>query len=251
MRVRPLAAALLLACACAPAAAAQNAVLRPGSSQVTGAAIPERVEEFDIHVGDEGGVRVGSMTLRTRLVTMDGTPAIARTETTWMDDELVQVDSFALHRQTLAPVSMHSSSVETGLHLELEFTSGGVRQVDEGDWGADTSHVPLPEPVFLAGTTDLLLGALPLAPGYSARLATYDEDAGPGVMEVRVEAEEALRLPDGGSVPAWRVRVDEDGEVSTYWMDRESHTLVQFQADGGALRIVRSRGSRSRARPTR
>lgn len=249
MRLRTLAAALLLACACAPAAAAQSAVLRPGSAQVSGAAIPARVEEFDIYVGDEGGVRVGSMTLRTRLVTMDGTPAIARTETTWMDDELVQVDSFALHRQTLAPLAMWSSMTEAG--VSLRFSPGRVVQVDDGDWGADTAEVPLPEPVFLSGTTDMLLGALPLAPGYAATLATYDEDAGPGVMEVRVEAEEALRLPDGGSVSAWRVRVDEDGEATTYWMDRESHTLVQFEADGGALRIVRSRASRSRARPTR
>ncbi|HEX6369131.1 MAG TPA: hypothetical protein VF006_09365 [Longimicrobium sp.] len=249
MRIPPFAAALLLACACAPAAAAQNAVLRPGSDQVSGDVIPDRVQEFDLYAGDEDGRRVGSMTLRTRLATVNGTRAVVRTETTWMDDELVQVDSFALHRRTLAPLAMRSSFTEAG--VSLEFSPGAVRQVDDGDWGTDTVEIPLPEPVFLSGTTDLLLGALPLAAGYSAQLAVYDADDGIGTLGVRVEAAEDVALPDGGHVPAWRVRVRDGGVPATYWMDRESHTLVQFESAGGALRIVRSRGSRSRARPTR
>lgn len=249
MRIHPLAAAVLLACACAPAAAAQD-VLRPGSAAVSTQAIGDRVEEFDVHADEaEGRGPIGRMTLRTRIVTVGGEAAVVRTETLWIDDELVQVDSFTLLRQTLAPLQMRSTYTETG--VSLEFAPGTVRQVDDGDWGADTSDVTLPEPVFLSGTTDLLLAALPLASGYRATLAVYDADEGIGTVGIEVEASEEVALPDGGSVSAWRVAVDENDAASTYWMDRESRTLVQFESADGAFRVVRSRGSRSRARPTR
>jgi hypothetical protein len=189
------------------------------------------------------------MIIRTRLVPVDGTPAIVRTEAIWMDDELVQVDSITLDRRTLAPLALRSTSIETG--VQLDFAPGTVRQVDDGDWGADTSDVALPEPVFLGGTTDLLLGSLPLAPGYTARLAVFDAQDGIDTASIAVQAMEDVALPEGGSVSAWRVAVTEGWLVSTYWMDRESRTLVQFESAGGAFRIVRSRGSRSRARPTR
>lgn len=250
MRIHPLAAAALLACACAPAAAAQNGILRPGNAAVSTQTIGDRVEEFDVYAGGaEGRGPIGRMMLRTRVVAVGGEGAVVRTETLWIDDDVVQVDSFTLRRLTLAPLQMRSSLTDHG--VSLEFAPGSVRQVDGGDWGADTTDVPLPEPVFLGGTTDLLLASLPLAPGYRAELAVYDADEGIGTLGIDVEVAEEVALPDGGSVSAWRVAVHENGWTSTYWMDRESRTLVQFESAGGAFRVVRSRGSRSRARPTR
>lgn len=251
MRIHPLLPALLLACACAPAAHAQAAVLRPGAAEVSGGAIPERTEEFGIYAGegDGDGVRVGGMTLRTRLVTSDGVPVIVRTELTWMHDELAQVDTFVLDRRTLAPLRMHSAGESR--HHSLRFSPGGVRSVFDADWGADTTEIAIPEPVFLSGTTDMLLGALPLADGYTARLAVYDREEGLGTIRVEVEAADEITLPDGGGrVRTWRVGVREGGMRSTYWMDRESHTMVRFEPADGAFRIVRSRAGRSRARPT-
>lgn len=249
MRIHSLAAAVLLACACAPAAGAQTVVLRPGSAEVRAETVNDGVEEFDLVEVDGNGEPAGRMIIRTRLVPVNGTPAIVRTEAIWMDDELVQLDSFTLHRATLAPLALHSSSVETG--VQLDFSPGAVRKVEDGDWGADTSDVALPEPVFLGGTTDLLLGSLPLAPGYAAKLAIFDAQDGIDTISIEVEAMEDVALPEGGSVSAWRVAVTEGALVSTYWMDRESRTLVQFESADGSFRVVRSLGSRSRARPTR
>jgi hypothetical protein len=249
MRMHSLAVTLLLACACAPAAGAQTVVLRPGSAGVLAENVGGGVQEFDLIEEDGNGEPAGRMIIRTRLVPVDGTPAIVRTETIWMDDELVQVDSFALDRRTLAPLALRSTSIETG--VQLDFAPGTVRKVDDGDWGADTSDVALPEPVFLGGSTDLLLGSLPLARGYTAKLAVFDAQDGIDTISVEVEAMEDVALPEGGSVSAWRVAVTEGWLVSTYWMDRESRTLVQFESADGSFRIVRSRGSRSRARPTR
>jgi hypothetical protein len=246
MRIHPLVVPALLL-ACAPAAAAQT-VLRPGSAEVSTQAIAARTDDFELYTSDVA-VPIGRMTLRTRLATVEGTPAIVRTETMWMDDEVVQVDSFTLNAGTLAPLAMHTSNDE--VDTDLRFTPGSVRQVDGGEWGADTSHVALPEPVFLGGTVDVLLAALPLAAGYTASLAVYDASDGVDTIAVEVEAADEVALPDGRRVPAWRVMVTEAFLVSTYWMDRESHTLVQFESPDGSVRIVRSRGARSRARPTR
>jgi hypothetical protein len=246
MRIHPLAAALLLACACAPAAAAQ--LLRPGDVRVA-AVLAEGAEGYDIHLGGEDDTPMGQMMLRTRLATLDGTPALVRTEEMWMDALLVQVDSFILHRATLAPLRL--VRIAEGETVSMEFVDGGVRTIYAD--GADTADaVPVPEPVFLGGTTDLLLGALPLAAGYTARLALYDPDEGFGTMEVRVEAAEQLVLgPGGRAVPTWRVRVMDAGAAATYWMDRESRTLVQFRSAETGVLIVRTREGRGRARPTR
>ncbi|HEY0019815.1 MAG TPA: hypothetical protein VGC13_26180 [Longimicrobium sp.] len=248
MRIHPLAAALLLACAGAPAAAAQ--LLRPGDAQVT-AVLAEGAEGYDIHLGSEDDAPMGQMMLRTRLATVDGTPALVRTEETWMDALLVQVDSFILHRGTLAPLRLVRSTDREA--VSMEFVGGGVRTVYHDRSGADTAEtVPIAEPVFLGGTTDLLLGALPLAAGYTARLALYDPDEGLGTMDVEVEAAEDLVLDPGGrAVPTWRVRVTHAGAPATYWMDRESRTLVQFRSAETDILIVRTREGRGRARPTR
>ncbi|HEU0300463.1 MAG TPA: hypothetical protein VFR37_13430, partial [Longimicrobium sp.] len=177
MHVRPL--VILLLAACAPAAGAQteaDSLLRPGSPRVDGRAIPAGVQMLTMHA-DPGNRRMdASITLRTRLAAVDGTEAIVRTETFWQGDEVVRVDSFALHRRTLAPLLWRSAGPQGG--VQVDFAPGMARTVRYGEWGADTARVPLPEPVFLAGTTDMLLGALPLGEGWSARLAVYDADEG-------------------------------------------------------------------------
>jgi hypothetical protein len=224
-------------------------VLRPGTAAVSTEKVSDLFEDFEVDGGDDARRPIGRMELRTRVVVIDGTPFIVRTEAIWMDEELVQVDSFTLQRSTLAPRSLHSASAESS--VRLEFTTDAVRRVEAGDWGADTADVPLPGPVFLAGTTDLLLGSLPLRPGYSASLAVYDAQDGFDTLTVEVEVMEEVPLPSGGSISTWRVGVTEGSRVSTYWMDRESRRLVQFESADGGIRIVRSRASRSRARPTR
>lgn len=248
MRIPRPAAALLLACACAPAAGAQI-VVRPGSALLAAEAIGEGTEEFDVLSGFGDGAPIGQMTLRTGRVTVDGTPALVRTQTVWMDDVLVQVDSFTLHARTLAPLRMRSST--EGQTVTLEFGAGTLRSVTDNELGGDSSDVPLPDPVFLGGMTDLLLGALPLAEGYTASLAVYDRVDGIGALEVEVEAAEEVEIDAGRRGAAWRVRVLHDGAPATYWMDRESHALVRFESEETGIRIVRARGSRSRARPTR
>lgn len=254
MRIHRFAVLLLAACACAPAAAARtqtaaDSLLRPGSAEVDGRVIPEGIESLGMYV-EPGSRRMdASITLRTRVATVGGTPAIVRTETFWQGDEVVQVDSFVLHRETLAPLFRWSA----GPHgvVEVDFAAGTATRVRLTEGGPDTTEVPLPRPVFLAGTSDMLLGALPLREGYSARLAVYNVDEGVTSISVDVVGEATVALPGGGSVAAWEVSVREPGPPVTYWVDRQSHTLVQFESEGGVIRFTREPTGPQRRRDTR
>jgi hypothetical protein len=248
MRALPLLAALLLASA--PAAAQQ--VLRPGSAGVAAASLRERTETFDLLARDAGGwMPLGEMTLRTVRATVDGRDAMVRTEETWIDDERVQADSFVLDRRTLAPVSVRQQGVEAS--RRLHFGDGGrLRTIhDDGDWGADTADVELPEAAFLSGLTDLVLGALPLAEGYTANFAVYDPEIGFDTVRVTEVVREELRLDSDARVPVWRVRVLHDASGGTYWLDRESHALVQYENEARTVRIVRAATGDARSRPAR
>lgn len=234
--------------ACAPAAA-QDAVLHPGSAPVVGERIGARIETFDYLVSEDGEyVRLGEITTRTAIASVEGREAVVRTETTTFGDEVAQVDSFVLDRRTLAAIVVRSDGVAASRWLR--FGDAGVRVVEDGDGGADMSE-ELPGPVFYVGATDLLLAALPLADGYAATLAVYDPEVGMDTIGVRVEAEERLPLSGGASVPVWRVRVSGDASGGWYWMDRESRTLVQYETGSGTVRLVRAAAGRGRARPTR
>jgi hypothetical protein len=247
MRTLPLLAAVLLASA--PAAAQQ--VLHPGSAAVTADSLRERTETFDILARDDGRwVPLGEMTLRTVRATVDGRDAVVRTEKTWIEDELVQADSFVLDRRTLAPIAVREEGVEATRWLR--FGDGGrLRTIDDGDWGADTAEVELAEATFLSGVTDLMLGALPLAEGYSVDFAVYDPVAGIDTVRVMVQGREELRLESDARVPVWRVRVLHDATGGTYWMDRESHALVQYENGARTVRIVRAAPGAGRSRPAR
>lgn len=246
MRIRPLLIALV---ACAAPAAAQDAVLRPGSAQVDGSRIPERTERFDLYQQDAGMDPIGDLYLTTRVETVDGRQVLSRDEVTLVEGDVVQSDSFSLDRATLAPRFVRESG--PAQTLSLHFAATAVHEVVEGDWGADTTRTELDAPAFAAGSTDLLLAALPLAAGYTARAAVYDWPGGVETVGLRVEAAEELRIPGGGGAATWRVAVEGGPGAGTYWMDRESHALVQYLSADGGIRIVRSRGPRSRAREAR
>lgn len=247
MRTPSLLAALLLASA--PAAAQQ--VLRPGSAEIAADSLRERTETFDILAREAGGwMAVGEMTLRTVRAAVDGRDAVVRMEKTWIDDELVQADSFVLDRRTLAPIAARQEGVE--VTRWLHFGRGGcLRTIHDSGWGGDTADVELAESIFLSGTTDLMLGALPLAEGYTVDFAVYDPVIGIDTVRVAGVEREELRLESDARVPVWRVRVLHDATGGTYWMDRESHALVQYENGARTLRIVRAAPGAGRSRPAR
>jgi hypothetical protein len=192
---RLFAVLLFLACA-APAVRAQAPVLRPGSEIATDR-IQARADTFDLFFeGRTRGVPDATMTLETRVATVGGAEAIVRRETLWVDDEAAQVDSFVLVRATLEPLSARAEGISGD--RSLDFAGGRVRGWTGDEDGRDTVDAALPEPVFLSSSMDLVLGALPLRAGYTARLAIYVDGEGVTTARVQVAAPERCPCPAGG-----------------------------------------------------
>lgn len=234
---------LLLACAAAPPARAQAPVLRPGSAIVTDG-IPSRADTFDLFfAGRTRGAPDATMTLETWRATTGGAEAIVRRETLWVERQAVQVDSFVLARGTLAPRSARAEGIN-GDH-SLDFGGGRVRGWRGSEHRRDTVDVALPEAVFLSSSMDLVLAALPLRTGYTAKLAIYVDGEGVTTARVRVAAPEEVAVP-GGRVRAWPVTVRGSGADGTYWMEDGARTLVQFVTADRGMRIVRNRGAGER-----
>ncbi|HYW12191.1 MAG TPA: hypothetical protein VE871_09540 [Longimicrobium sp.] len=245
---RLLAPLLLLACAAAPAVGAQAPVLRPGSGMQTDYIQP-RADTFDLFLGGRTlGTPDGTLMLDTRLATVGGPAAIVRLEMLRIGVGVAQVDSFVLVRATLAPLSSHAEgiSVDRSLHFAGGRVRGWTRDGEGRDGkGRDSVDVALPDPVFLSSSMDLVLGALPLRAGYTAKLALYVDGEGVTTARVQVAEPEEVTVP-GGQVRAWPVTVRGSGADGTYWMEDGARTLVQFVTADRGMRIVRNRGAGER-----
>jgi hypothetical protein len=239
--LRPL-AALLLACSSAPALAAQGAVLRPGNAVLDPSRIAAGVDTLDMYVGDAGEPD-GSMIVETALARVGGRDAVVRRETLRVGSRVLNVDSMVLARESLHPVAVRSHGMFG--RTSLDFAAGRVTGRLDGDDGDAPVDRVLAEPLFLAGSMDLVLAALPLAEGYAARLAVYDAEDGVTTARVTVQALEEVALA-GGMVRAWRVKVAGGGAEGTYWMEEGAQSLVQFVAADRSMRIVRRGGATGR-----
>ena len=246
MRLRPLPTAALLACLAAPALHGQVPLLRPGSGLSPAPAAREN--RLDVFLdGRTRGEPDGEYVMETRLADVGGRPAVVRRERMSFLGRVVQADSFALDRATLAPLLLRAEGMGGG--SAIDFSAGRATGWREGEDGRKKVDVRLAGPVFLAGSMDLVLGALPLAPGYTADLALFEPGAGPVTARVEVAGVEEVAT-GGGTLRAWRVDVRGSGSAGTYWLREETRTLVQFVAADRSMRMVRrgAPGERSDAR---
>lgn len=246
MRLRPLRIVALLAGLAAPALQAQVPHVRPGSG--ISPAPAARENRLDVWLdGRTRGEPDGEFVMETRLADVDGRPAIVRRETLSFGGRVVQADSFALDRATLAPLLLRYEGMGGGSAIDFadRRASGWVEAED----GREKVDVRLEGPVFLAGSMDLVLGALPLAAGYTADLALFEPGEGPVTARVEVAGEEEVAA-GGRTMRAWRVDVRGSGAAGTYWMREDTRTLVQFVAADRSMRMVRrgAPGERSAAR---
>ncbi len=96
---------------------------------------------------------------------------------------------------------------------------------------------------FNSSDVSLVLGALPLSPGYRALLATYEyESGGLRLDTVTVIGRERITV-QARTHDAWVVRLSRGGSSAmTDWLDGDSHALVKEEYSTGSawtMRIVR------------
>jgi hypothetical protein len=94
-------------------------------------------------------------------------------------------------------------------------------------------------PIFDSNVIDLVVGELPLAPGYEATLPFFIYERGGRVM-MPVKVRERSSVPFGklGRRDAWVVDVGIPGAPATMWIDAEAHTLLRVRFDIAARGMV-------------
>ncbi|HEX8392297.1 MAG TPA: hypothetical protein VF665_08090 [Longimicrobium sp.] len=236
--------ALLLIATAAPLAGQTPAdTVRPGSAVLRTDHVTE--SEHTMELTMQASPVPLQMVLSTRLVERGGVPVIIRTERLRSGRSLLGTDSMTVERATLAPVQRVEYG---GVWTRTEFTPRGVRVNDGVDKGVSRR---LNAPVFLGSAFDLLLGALPLAAGYEAVLPVWDSrDQVATAATARVAGTEEVAFA-AGTRSAWRVEVRGSGYAGTYWLDRESRTLLRYESQDGRMRIVRRAAASATHRTSR
>ncbi|MBI4500397.1 MAG: hypothetical protein HY700_04480 [Gemmatimonadetes bacterium] len=186
----------------------------------------------------QGGTeeQMGTLEDRVFLGEDNGKPAIIRVqEVTGPTGSML--DSAVADPATLMP-RRHSSHSEHRI-LRLEFSPPRVTGSfwEQGD-PPFTIDDKVGDGVFDSNMLDVLISALPLAPGYTGRLTVYLYEAGgPVPVEVSVNGSEAL-----GDQDTWAAAVTLNKRTAQYYVGKTEHRVVQVistPAPGIEIRLVR------------
>jgi hypothetical protein len=147
------------------------------------------------------------------------------------------LDSAVADPATLAP-RWHSSHGQRR-NLTVQFSDARITGTYQ-----DAGDPPIPIDDKVAGRVydsnmlDVLISAMPLAVGYSGRLAVYLYDAGGAIpADVTVTGSEKV-----GSMDSWVAAVRLAGRTARYYVGKTDHRVVEIVSvagDGTELRIVR------------
>jgi hypothetical protein len=228
-------APLLLAILALPAAL--QAQTLPGSPELDDTQLKPGSWEIDITMKrGEQTIRAGTTRYELARVGESHWRLVSVTESqvgTAADTTLVETG-------TLLPVSHRSHAVPRTLSLSFHGTrvTGAYTPRDSAARAIDrVTEVP----TFDAAFMEIVLGALPLAPGYITRLPLFIEERG-GLTWAEVKVSGQRQLAD---VAAWEVRVGLAGYDVTYLLAREGRlplggkvhypngTVVEMTRTGG------------------
>lgn len=130
-------------------------------------------------------------------------------------------DTSIAQRGTLAPISHRSHAVPRMLSLDYDGrTVTGTYAPREGEPRAIATETEVA--AFDAAMLDIVIGALPLAPGYATRLPLYIEEKG-GLTwaEIVVDGERSV-----GGVPGWSVRIEMPPRTVRLVLARDDHRFL-------------------------
>ena len=153
------------------------------------------------------------------------------------------LDSIWVAPRSLAPLKHVGRAGGTTMDVTWE----GTRVT--GSWtdtaGTHSVDTTLAEPAFDQSVAQLVLEALPLVPGYRARIVTYDAAHGPGWIDVEVRGE--ATMPGSRDRRVWVVEVRPAGLLAgLHYIDKTSRRELGWDiqvGEGEAARLIRSRMS--------
>jgi hypothetical protein len=151
------------------------------------------------------------------------------------------LDSIWVAQGNLAPLKHVGRAAGTTMDVTWEGTR--VRGTWTDSAGSHAVDTTLAEPAFDQSVAQLVLEALPLVPGYRARILTYDAARGPGWIDVEVRGEAAMPGSRGRRV--WVAEVRPAGLLAgLHYIDEATRRELGWDiqvGEGEAARLIRSR----------
>ena len=104
-----------------------------------------------------------------------------------------------------------------------------------------TFHMAVPDTAYTAGSIDLLLRSLPLAPDFRTTAPVYfPADQALFPLPIRVVGRETISTRGGRAADCWLVAADFPGGVTEqFWIEAQDHTLVRILAHDSPTTLVR------------
>lgn len=236
MRIPALLAALVVGLTATPVSAQ---TVRPNDAALDSTALRPGVVQYVVRVTSPMQQDVGTMVETTTLAGGRLT-RVMRMEISMGNQ--VQTDSVVAVWPGLAPVFSTSTRNRGGLLVKTAtFGAGSAATRTVSAAGAATeATVALPEPVFGSGWGATLVGALPLAAGYTAICPTLDPETGLIMLNVAVTGSETVQTP-AGAVEAWTVAVERAGKTTYYAIAKQTREMLVMRMSpqpGVELEIV-------------
>ena len=216
----------------APASSATPPVVAADAGAVNGALVAPGTYRRALVMVQNGKERQLGVITETISVTGTGPDATLLRAQMMTVGPTTVTDTAVSRAATLAP--MWHASHQPAVTMALQFA--GRRVTGTHTTGSKPPVVidtELSDAVFDSNNHELVMGALPLAAGYSARLPTYIyEKKGNVWCDLRVTGEETL---DG--TPAWVLEVAYAGSRTRYWYAKEGRVVLRSETvlPGGAV----------------
>jgi hypothetical protein len=142
------------------------------------------------------------------------------------------LDSAIADATTLSPRHHSRHSPKRELRIDFDRTRVTGELIDDGHTRPVSQEVV--EGVFDSNMLDVLIGALPLAPGYSGRVMVYIYEAGGAIpMDVSVRGSQDLKGTD-----TWVTGVTLGRTTVVYYIGKTDHEVKQVLTPG--MKLVRA-----------
>lgn len=210
-----------------------------GSPVVPGIAVAARVRPgpdtvvYDRRVTRDGQTAgAGSRTVVLRVIPGRGTPALLEVEQRFPGGGGTIVDTAVAELETFRAVAHRSHQPARTMRFAFHATRATGVVTSASTLRPERVSQEIGGPVFDSNLLELVIAALPLAPGFTAELPFFIYERGGRVpMSVAVRERAPAGFPFLGTRDAWVVLVSVPGAPATIWVDARTRAVLRARYD--------------------
>lgn len=174
----------------------------------------------------------GSRTVVLRVIPRRGTPALLEVVQRFPGGGGTIVDTAVAELETLRAVAHRSHQPTRTMRFAFRATSATGVVTSDSALRPERVSQEIGGPVFDSNLLELVIAALPLAPGFTAELPFFIYERGGRVpMRVVVRELAPVDFPFLGSREAWVVSVAVPGAPATIWVDARTRAVLRARYD--------------------